>query len=103
MSIQPPAHPIPSLTPVETLEKLAAEGRYASVLHDLPFNVSSPEWEWRFTLNGEPFGGSVAEIYAPGDDSGWATVYLNSVDKRTGKDLEVIHGNWSFERMPVAA
>ncbi len=101
-----PLAPIPDLAPLKTLEQLTAEGKYISVLHGLPCDTATAEWE--FHLNGtlvdhtEVF---LKEIYAPGDDTGWAVVYRPMHDKQgrpTGRQVgetELIHGNWHIKRL----
>ena len=80
-----PSVAIPGLAPVTTLERLAAEGKYISVMHDLPLDRHSRDYT--FTLDGKrtPKGLFLYEIYAPGDSSGWAVVYI-AVDS-TGREL----------------
>ncbi len=81
---------IPNLTPVETLASLAAEGKFASINHQLPINYN----DCRCFLNGEEYT-SIVEVYAPGDDSGWALAYVRA----NGEQNQVlVHGNWKIVR-----
>lgn len=92
--------PIVGTTPVETLEKLAAEGKYANVDLAIPHDVLGTD------LNVEMAGVDtrdypVLEVYAPGDDSGWAVVYDSPERKRNNRSYlltKIIHGNWSISR-----
>ena len=80
-------------TPITTLNSLAAEGKFASADLQIPSNVSS--WEdVEIFLDGVKHEGSIFEIYAPGDDTGWAVIYTKEDDK---KFYDLIHGNWSFK------
>ncbi len=75
-----------------TLERLAAEGKFVSATHELPPDVCTARRDiW---LNGRPYHEPVAEIYAPGDESGWAVVFD---DLDTG-NTSLVKGNWSFRR-----
>ncbi len=91
---------IPSLTPIETLASLAAQNKYASSDNHLPTDVHTKDYE--FTLNGEmlPEDTYIEEIYAPGDDSGWAVVLkprdLDQPDQQ--RKTELVRGNWKIWR-----
>jgi hypothetical protein len=71
----------------KTLEELAEEGKYASIDHKLP--------PYLFRCDVNIFYGStpvelvVREIYAPGDDTGWAVVH-----KKGTKETQIIRGPW---------
>jgi len=103
-----PSLAIPGLTDVVTLTRLADEGKYAcSHLPSLPTNRLA--LDWKFFLDDElyePAGSNqigqsfIKEIYAPGDDSGWAVVYVNKrVDGEVRYTTEtmIVHGNWRIE------
>lgn len=89
---------IPGLTPVVTLESLAAEGKFASVEKQLPIDIHASDF--KFTLDGEAFDGFVAEIYAPGDDTGWAVVYEKHQSGQSHKQ-KLVRGDWRFEKTPM--
>ena len=95
----PTAANIPGLTPAQTLVKLAAEGKFASSSLMLPSDVLSVGFE--FTLNGEKMpDGFIKEIYAPGDETGWAVVY-NEVTDNSPFDgsTHIVRGDWRFRRV----
>ncbi len=98
----PTAAPIAGLAPIATLASLAAEGKYASVVHQLPADVNEPNF--RFSLNGEelPEGTYLDEIYAPGGDDGWAVV-IEHKGKGSIEDAPVrlVRGNWKMWREDV--
>lgn len=90
-----PGAPIAGLAPIETLASLAAQCKYISAVHMLPGDLH--EADWRFSLNGEPLpeGTFCKEVYAPGDESGWAIVFRKPF--RNGA-VELIRGNWKIWR-----
>ena len=91
------AAPVPNLTPVVTLERLAAESKFASVELSLPIDVCTTEF--RFTLNGKPYTEfMIKEIYAPGDDTGWAVIYTPIRDDMVHR-TRVVYGNWGLHRI----
>ncbi len=94
-----PSHAIPGLTPIVTLERLAAEGKYLSVAHHLPHDHT--QQDFTFFYNGKEIDKLryFIEMYAPGDDTGWAVLYGKDHSDRQ-YDLEVIRGNWSFTSKP---
>ncbi len=101
-----PLGPIPDLTPAKTLESLAAEGKYVSATHYLPLDVLSTKWE--FSLNGvvqdNRYGGTLLqEVYAPGDHTGWAVVYVkvykSDGSRSNANHTKLIHGNWRIKRL----
>ncbi len=96
-----PSVAIAGLTPVETLTSLAAEGKYASVVHQLPWDVNTVGFQ--FSLNGEqlPPKTYIEEVYAPGDDSGWAVVIEYTKDKPHIRSTRLVHGNWKMWREDV--
>lgn len=112
-----PQFPIPGLTPIAvraagfspggddeiiTLEKLAAEGKFCSSPLNIPANVHKVDYV--FYLDGVKQNNIfLTEVYAPGDDTGWAVVYRGRGDKGhlLGEDgepiMDVVRGNWRFE------
>lgn len=108
-----PQFPIPGLTQVLedpkwpgdviTLERLAAEGKFASSPLSIPANVHNADYA--FWFNGVKQSNIfLTEIYAPGDESGWAIVYRPGengdrlIRDKTGEPiLDVVQGNWRFE------
>lgn len=100
------AAPIQELTRVVTLEKLAAEGKFASVSLGLPQDHDYPGYH--ILLDGKEFDGFVSEVYAPGGPAGWAVAFadhggnlLTRQNHKTGgkheRDL-LIYGNWRLIR-----
>ncbi len=73
-----PLGPIPGLASLTTLEQLAAEGKYVSAANHLPLDWASAQWE--FSLDGVVQDHikemMIQEVYAPGDDTGWAVVCM---------------------------
>ena len=73
----------------KTFEELAEEGKYASIDRKLP--------PYLFRCDVNIFYGStpvelvVREIYAPGDDTGWAVV-----SKKGSKETQIIRGPWQL-------
>lgn len=90
---------IGNLTHIVTLAKLAAEGKFVSIGHSLPVDLH--QTEWLFTCDGKEYPVvDLVEVYAPGDNTGWAVIY---VKKHIGIPLgktEVVRGNWTIERKP---
>ncbi len=84
------------LTPPVTLAKLAAEGKFASVPLGLPLDVQAVDWEILF--EGEPTDYMPIEIYAPGDESGWAVVTVPAEDGSYCGQTELIRGRWELSR-----
>ncbi len=84
------------LTSPVTLSKLAAEGKFASVPLGLPTDIKSVNWSILF--EGSICALSILEIYAPGDETGWAVVYKPPVEGMQCGEIEVIHGRWTLER-----
>lgn len=90
--------PVTPATDIVTLERLAAEGKFMSAKHQLPANWMTGNFA--FTLNGVTLTNPelfFVEIYAPGNETGWAVVYK----KRTKGEhwdgaTEVLHGNYEF-------
>ncbi len=78
------------LTPVTTLARLAAEGKFASL--DLNLPADQLYMNPNITLNGEPFTRFVTEVYAPGDNTGYALAY--PYDRNAG--VELIKGNFAL-------
>lgn len=78
------------LTPIVTLARLAAEGKFASV--DLMLPESLMLMNPNVTLNGEPFTRFITEIYAPGDETGYVLAY--PYDRNAG--IELIKGNFAM-------
>ncbi len=85
------------LTPPVTLAKLAAAGKFASVPLGLPLDVQTVDWEILF--EGEPTKYIPIEIYAPGDESGWAVVYVPTEDGSHCGQAELISGRWELSRL----
>ncbi len=100
-----PAIPIPDLTPIVTLGQLAAEGKYANADLILPADIHSDEKDWQFSLNGESLekGVFIKEIYAPGDDTGWAVLYSKKTGDNYTAATELVRGRWTMWRVPVSA
>lgn len=78
------------LTPVKTLARLAVEGTFVSVDLNLPDHVHT--MNPGITLDGEPFKRFCAEVYAPGDESGYALVFPE--DRNAG--IELVKGNFGL-------
>lgn len=96
--------PVPQ-TPVKTLIKLASEGKFMSSPLHIPEDVHKGNWVFfldGISLKDGPYKNRfLKEIYAPGDESGYVVMYLESdEDGFTAALTEVIHGNWSFRDMP---
>lgn len=85
------------LTSPVTLEKLAAAGKFASMPLMLPQDVCTVDW--RILLDGELLSCYVVEVYAPGNETGWAVVYKDTEAGRIG-EMELIYGNWELIRGP---
>lgn len=85
--------PIPALTPIVTMESLCAQGKFVSASLKLPNDHL--DCDWKFTLNGVEHE-DIAEVYAPGDDTGWAVVYAKCKDSVR---KYYVHGNWSIQRI----
>ncbi len=95
---------IPSLTPIETLSSLAAEDKYASVVHGLPWDVNTAGFRFSFNDAPLPEKSYIEEIYAPGDESGWAIVIEyteRTEDKPSQRSTRLVHGNWKMWREDV--
>lgn len=91
------ALPIPGLTQVETLVKLASEGKFLSAELQLPPDHHTTDFA--FYLDGvEQTDDKLffKEIYAPGDGSGWAVIYNRSEPWDGG--TRVVRGRWTVER-----
>lgn len=100
-----PASFIPGLTPVVTLGQLATEGKYANAELTIPGDIDDPTREWQFRLNGGLLedGRFIKEIYAPGDHTGWAVLYIKRTgDHHTG-ETELVRGRWTIRRVPASA
>lgn len=99
-----PSREIAGLTPAKTLTQLAAEGKYASSDHHLPADQMGCDFEW--FLDGVRQGESehffVREIYAPGDQNGWAVLYVKQPGAERSEE-RVVHGNWTFTKTPSSA
>ena len=98
----PTAAPIAGLAPISTLASLAAEDKYASVVHDLPWDQSTAGF--RFSFNGEPLPEKsyIEEIYAPGDESGWAImIHYDKTTKPHVRSTELVRGKWKMWREDI--
>lgn len=76
------------------LSKLAAQGMFASVLLDIPSNVHNADFKIHY--EGVPTKRSVLEVYAPGDETGCAAVYKESVNSFHSGEVELIWGKWEL-------
>ncbi len=85
-----------TLTSPATLAKLAARGMFASVLLNMPPDVCNGDITTY--LNGVSTKHGVLEVYAPGDETGWAVVCKDG--NHTG-ETELIYGVWTLHREPV--
>ncbi len=79
-----------------TLAKLAARGMFASVPLNMPQDIHSANLEIRF--EGEVTERSIIEVYAPGDDTGWAVMYKPSEAGLHTGETELIWGKWELVR-----
>lgn len=79
-----------------TLAKLAARGLFASVPLNMPPDIHNVDWTILF--EDEPCTKSIIEVYAPGDESGWAVCYKPSVDDVHTGETELIFGRWQLVR-----
>ena len=84
------------LTSPVTLEKMGAEGKFASVPLSIPRDVQTVDWTILF--EGKPTTYFPIEVYAPGDESGWAVVYKPADDGSHTGQSELIHGRWELIR-----
>lgn len=91
------AHEI-DVTPITTLEKLAAEEKFVSVPLNLP--VDWVATDWIFKNNGVEMSNSyLTEVYAPGDENGWAVVYVDDAEGGHTGETMLIRGIWTIERV----
>ncbi len=86
------------LTSPTTLEKLGAAGIFASVPLSMPRDVQTVDWKILF--EGEPTVHLPIEVYAPGDESGWAVVTKLAEDGTYCGQTELIRGRWELIRGP---
>lgn len=77
-----------------TLSKLAASGMFASVLLGIPSDVHNADFKIHY--EGVLTKRSVLEVYAPGDETGWAVVYKEAVDGFHTGEIELIWGKWEL-------
>ena len=95
----PCLYPTVPVTPVTTLDMLAADLQFVSAAKQLP-----PDWlsaDWEFTRDGIPWDGlTLREVYAPADGSeGWAVVYLPSdADGNMSGETQLLRGIWTIKR-----
>lgn len=83
---------------IETLESLAAEGKFISSTHGVPHDWLAADW--KFYLNGvECSDKGIIEVYAPGNDYGWAVTYVPAPDGKHTGQTQLIRGNWVIERV----
>ena len=83
---------------IETLESLAAEGKFISATQKVPQDWQSADW--KFTNNGVELPGvGIVEVFAPGDESGWAVCYVAGEEGKFTGETELIRGNWAIERI----
>ena len=83
---------------IETLESLAAEGKFLSVSHSLPRDWNTAEW--KFTCNGvEQPSLNLVEVFAPGTDYGWAVAYVVEANGDHLGRTTLIRGHWTIERL----
>lgn len=91
------AETIPT-TPVETLAMLAADGKFVSASLELPHDWMAADW--KFTNDGADYDAlSLVEVYAPGDESGWAIAYVPQPNGDCTGQTTLIRGNWTIERL----
>ncbi len=84
-----------------TLAKLAARGMFASVPLGMPQDLHSINLQILF--EGEVTTRSILEVYAPGDETGWAVAYmLDGKGSPTG-ETELIWGKWELVRGAIEA
>lgn len=89
---------VPGLASAETLTKLAAEGKFLSSRLELPTDWSTTDFA--FYLDGVKQTDDALffkEIYAPGDESGWAVIY-NRTEPWDG-GTRVVYGRWTVKRL----
>ncbi len=79
-----------------TLAKLAARGMFASVPLNMPQDIHSANLEIRF--EGKVTERSIIEVYAPGDETGWAVMYKSSEAGLHTGETELIWGRWELVR-----
>ncbi|KKL14100.1 hypothetical protein LCGC14_2519170 [marine sediment metagenome] len=79
-----------------TLAKFAASGMFASVLLMIPQDVHSADIKVHY--EGVLTKRFVLEVYAPGDETGWAVVYKEAVDGIHTGEVELILGKWELFR-----
>ncbi len=84
------------LTSPATLAKLAARGMFASVSLGMPQDIHSANIQILF--DGEVTTKSIIEVYAPGDETGWAVAYVPSKDGKHTGETELIWGKWELVR-----
>ena len=87
------------LTSPATLAKLAARGMFASVPLSMPQDIHTADIKILF--EGEVSERSIIEVYAPGDETGWAVVYKPGVDGAHTGETELIWGQWLLVRGKV--
>lgn len=69
---------------------------FASVPLNMPQDIHSANLVILF--EGEVTERSIIEVYAPGDETGWAVVYKPSVDGKHTGETELIWGRWGLVR-----
>ncbi len=79
-----------------TLAKLAARGMFASVPLCMPQDIHSANLKILF--EGEVTERSIIEVYAPGDETGWAVAYKPSEAGLHTGETELIWGRWELVR-----
>ncbi len=84
------------LSPPVTLSKLAAQGMFASIPLNIPPDVQNADLKIQY--EGVLTKRSVLEVYAPGDETGWAIVYKEAVDGFHSGEVELIWGKWELFR-----
>ena len=90
------------LTSPATLAKLAARGMFASVPLSMPQDIHRADIKILF--EGEVSERSIIEVYAPGDETGWAVVYKPGPnDGSFTGETELIWGQWKLVRGPLKA
>ncbi len=96
---------IAGLTPVVTLGQLAADGKYANSETMLPEDIHDQDRHWKFSLKGKPVSDRtfIKEIYAPGDDTGWAVLYVKTHGGPYKGETELVRGRWKMWRVPAPA
>ena len=80
------------LTSPATLTKLAARGMFASKPLNMPPDIHSGNIT--ILCDGEVSHKPVIEVYAPGDETGWAVVYKPTEDGGYTGETELIFGKW---------